>query len=59
MGYSPWGQKESDTSEWLSMHPHNYIWENSSMWQAKSSTFRFKMDLSSDSDSSTGYMNNH
>ena len=24
-GYSPWGHKEPDTTEWLSVHPHTHI----------------------------------
>ena len=25
-GYSPWGHKESDTTEWLNMHTHAGMW---------------------------------
>ena len=26
MGYSPWGRKESDTTEWLSMYARSLPW---------------------------------
>ena len=33
VGYSPWGCKELDTSEWLSMHAHFIIHHMSFQWQ--------------------------
>ena len=31
-GYSPWGLKESDTTEWLSTHTHLHITMSNSSW---------------------------
>ena len=39
-GYSPWGCKESDTMEWLSMHRRDQIYQHSSREELRNALFQ-------------------
>ena len=44
VGYSPWGHKESDMTEWLTLHFHGNIWRNACSGQYMACTMTLGME---------------